>query len=327
MASKVHESALECTDDERDALTLYLLSAHAGNPSIVFVNRHLLIAPLTALLKLMKVNAVGLHAGMQQRARLKALDRFKSNQATALIATDVAARGLDVKGVELVVHYQVPRQADAYVHRCGRTGRANQSGVSVALVTPKERSRYLAMLAAMGRERGFRLPPFPVAEETVREATKRVQLAKRIDAIVHKNEKKRADKAWKKRTAEAMDLGLDDSDDDSGDDNQDVMRFSDNEDGVEVIEDFEFTAWSIKTTNRRKGRRRVDAKKLERLAEKGTTKREIALRNELNALLKLPLGATRRSALTSRKFPTRRRAVRERQTTGAKIKRRPRWTF
>ena len=189
VASKVHESALECTDDERDALTLYLLSAHAGNPSIVFVNAISSLRRLTALLKLMKVNAVGLHAGMQQRARLKALDRFKSNQATALIATDVAARGLDVKGVELVVHYQVPRQADAYVHRCGRTGRANQSGVSVALVTPKERSRYLAMLAAMGRERGFRLPPFPVAEETVREATKRVQLAKRIDAIVHKNER------------------------------------------------------------------------------------------------------------------------------------------
>ena len=307
VASKVHESALECTDDERDALTLYLLSAHAGNPSIVFVNAISSLRRLTALLKLMKVNAVGLHAGMQQRARLKALDRFKSNQATALIATDVAARGLDVKGVELVVHYQVPRQADAYVHRCGRTGRANQLGVSVALVTPKERSRYLAMLAAMGRERGFRLPPFPVAEETVREATKRVQLAKRIDAIVHKNEKKRADKAWKKRTAEAMDLGLDDSDDDSGDDDQDVMRFSDNEDGVEVIEDFEFYGVVDKNNEPTKRKKKeLTQKKLERLAEKrNATKREIALRNKLNALLKLPLGATRRSALTSRKFPTR----------------------
>ena len=314
VASKVHESALECTDDERDALTLYLLSAHAGSPSIVFVNAISSLRRLTALLKLMKVNAVGLHAGMQQRARLKALDRFKSNQATALIATDVAARGLDIKGVELVVHYQVPRQADAYVHRCGRTGRANQSGVSVALVTPKERSRYLAMLAAMGREKGFRLPPFPVAEETVREATKRVQLAKRIDAIVHKNEKKRADKAWKKRTAEAMDLGLDDSDDDSDDDDQDVMRFSDNEDGVEVIEDFEFYGVPPVDKNnctptkrkKKKKKKELTQKKLERLAEKrNATKREIALRNELDALLKLPLGATRRSALTSRKFPTR----------------------
>jgi ATP-dependent RNA helicase DDX24/MAK5 len=303
VASKVHESALECTDDERDALTLYLLSAHDGKPSIVFVNAISSLRRLTALLKLMKVNAVGLHAGMQQRARLKALDRFKSSKASALIATDVAARGLDIKGVELVVHYQVPRQADAYVHRCGRTGRANQSGVSVALVTPKERSRYLAMLAAMGRERGFRLPPFPVAEETVREATKRVQLAKRLDAIVHKNEKKRADKAWKKRTAEAMDLGLDaddDSDfDDDDDSDQDVMQFSDNEDGVEVIEDF-------KLYGKKKMKKELTQKKLEKEAEKrNVTKRETSLRNELERLLKTPLGAKRRSMLTSQKFPTR----------------------
>ena len=304
VASKVHESALECTDDERDALTLYLLSAHDGKPSIVFVNAISSLRRLTALLKLMKVNAVGLHAGMQQRARLKALDRFKSSKASALIATDVAARGLDIKGVELVVHYQVPRQADAYVHRCGRTGRANQSGVSVALVTPKERSRYLAMLAAMGRERGFRLPPFPVAEETVREATKRVQLAKRLDAIVHKNEKKRADKAWKKRTAEAMDLGLDadddsDFDDDDDDSDQDVMQFSDNEDGVEVIEDF-------KLYGKKKMKKELTQKKLEKEAEKrNVTKRETSLRNELERLLKTPLGAKRRSMLTSQKFPTR----------------------
>ena len=302
VASKVHEAALECTDDERDALTLYLLSAHDGKPSIVFVNAISSLRRLTALLKLMKVNAVGLHAGMQQRARLKALDRFKSSKASALIATDVAARGLDIKGVELVVHYQVPRQADAYVHRCGRTGRANQSGVSVALVTPKERSRYLAMLAAMGRERGFRLPPFPVAEETVREATKRVQLAKRLDAIVHKNEKKRADKAWKKRTAEAMDLGLDaddDSDFDDDDSDQDVMQFSDNEDGVEVIEDFELYG-------KKKMKKELTQKKLEKEAEKrNVTKRETSLRNELERLLKTPLGAKRRSMLTSQKFPTR----------------------
>ena len=304
VASTVHESALECTDDERDALTLYLLSAHAGKPSIVFVNAISSLRRLTALLKLMKVNAVGLHAGMQQRARLKALDRFKGNKASALIATDVAARGLDIKGVELVVHYQVPRQADAYVHRCGRTGRANLSGVSVALVTPKERSRYLAMLAAMGRERGFRLPPFPVAEETVREATKRVQLAKRLDAIVHKNEKKRADKAWKKRTAEAMDLGLDADDDsdfdkNSDSDDQDVMHFSDNEDGVQVIEDFE-------SYGKHKMKKELTQKKLEREAElRNVTKREISLRNELDRLLKTPLGAKRQSALTSQKFPTR----------------------
>ena len=161
------------------------------------------------------------------------------------------------------------------------------------------------MLAAMGRERGFRLPPFPVAEETVREATKRVQLAKRLDAIVHKNEKKRADKAWKKKTAEAMDLGLDGDDDsdfdkNSDSDDQDVMHFSDNEDGVQVIEDFESYG------KHKKMKKELTQKKLEREAElRNVTKREISLRNELDRLLKTPLGAKRQSALTSQKFPTR----------------------
>jgi len=302
VASNVHEAALECTDDERDALTLYLLSAHAGKPSIVFVNAISSLRRLTALLKIMKVNVVGLHAGMQQRARLKALDRFKSASASALIATDVAARGLDIKGVELVVHYQIPRQADAYVHRCGRTGRANNSGVSVALVIPKERSRYLAMLAAMGREKGFRLPAFPVAEETVREATKRVQLAKRLDQIVHKNEKAKADKTWKKRTAAAMDIGLDSDDDDFDDDLDDDEgeynnNFSDNEDGVEVI-DFDNLKKPFKNNE--------SQKKLQKEAEKrNITKREIGLRNQLDELLSKPLGSLRRSNVTSLKFPTR----------------------
>jgi superfamily II DNA/RNA helicase len=302
VASNVHEAALECTDDERDALTLYLLSAHAGKPSIVFVNAISSLRRLTALLKIMKVNVVGLHAGMQQRARLKALDRFKSASASALIATDVAARGLDIKGVELVVHYQIPRQADAYVHRCGRTGRANNSGVSVALVIPKERSRYLAMLAAMGREKGFRLPAFPVAEETVREATKRVQLAKRLDQIVHKNEKAKADKTWKKRTAAAMDIGLDSDDDDFDDDFDDDEgeynnNFSDNEDGVEVI-DFDNLKKPFKNNE--------SQKKLQKEAEKrNITKREIGLRNQLDELLSKPLGSLRRSNVTSLKFPTR----------------------
>ena len=78
---------------------------------------------------------------MQQRARLKYLDRFKKGgggggKTSILVATDVAARGIDIKGVDLVVHYQVPMSADTYVHRSGRTGRANAEGASVMLVTP-----------------------------------------------------------------------------------------------------------------------------------------------------------------------------------------------
>lgn len=122
------------------------------------------------------------------------------------------------------------------------------------------------------------------------------------------------DEDFEGEESEPEDDDGDDSDDDSDDDDQDVMRFSDNEDGVEVIEDFEFYGVPPVDKNnctptkrkKKKKKKELTQKKLERLAEKrNATKREIALRNELDALLKLPLGATRRSALTSRKFPTR----------------------
>ena len=67
------------------------------------------------------------------------------------MASDVAARGLDVKNVACVIHYQIPPSADVYVHRAGRTARAEAEGLSVALVTPKEAARYRALMGALGR--------------------------------------------------------------------------------------------------------------------------------------------------------------------------------
>ena len=117
---------------------------------------------------------------MQQRARLKYLDRFKKGaggggKTSILVATDVAARGIDIKGVDLVVHYQVPMSADAYVHRSGRTGRANAEGASVMLVTPAERQRYRTLLRNLNREAP--LPSFPTVESAVAEAKRRVSLS------------------------------------------------------------------------------------------------------------------------------------------------------
>ncbi len=67
----------------------------------------------------------------------QALDAFKANEQAVLVATDVAARGLDIRDVACVIHYQMPASADTYIHRCGRTGRVGSSdGLSVALVAP-----------------------------------------------------------------------------------------------------------------------------------------------------------------------------------------------
>lgn len=79
---------------------------------------------------------VALHAMIKQKERLAALNKFKSNHIKILIATDVAARGLDITGVELVINHTIPNVPKEYIHRVGRTARAGKGGMAVSLITP-----------------------------------------------------------------------------------------------------------------------------------------------------------------------------------------------
>jgi superfamily II DNA/RNA helicase len=85
-----------------------------------------------------KFNAVALHGDMEQPARMAALDRFRQGEAELLIASDVAARGLDIPDVSHVFNFDVPHHPDDYVHRVGRTGRAGKSGIAITIVAPSD---------------------------------------------------------------------------------------------------------------------------------------------------------------------------------------------
>lgn len=93
---QVQECMIHCSDDQRDALLYYLIACHPGR-TLVFVNAISAVRRLVAILGHLKLPCGGLHASMQQRQRLTALDRFRSAENGVLIATDVAARGLDVQ--------------------------------------------------------------------------------------------------------------------------------------------------------------------------------------------------------------------------------------
>ena len=91
------------------------------------------------------IRAAALHADRTQEQRRAAVEGFRGGRYTVLVATDIAARGLDIDGIHTVINYEVPDSADAYVHRVGRTGRADEVGQAITLVAPEER-RALALL-------------------------------------------------------------------------------------------------------------------------------------------------------------------------------------
>ena len=112
-----------------------ILHAQDDPTAIIFCNRKTTVRELTKSLKRHKFAASEIHGDMDQSSRLKELDRFKSGEIDILVASDVAARGLDVKGVSLVVNFDTPWHPDDYVHRIGRTGRAGAKGDAYTLVT------------------------------------------------------------------------------------------------------------------------------------------------------------------------------------------------
>jgi ATP-dependent RNA helicase DDX24/MAK5 len=184
------------------------------------------IRRIVPLLELLKLKAFPLHSQLEQRQRLKNLDRFKSAPNGILIATDVAARGLDIPAVDHVIHYQVPRTADTYVHRNGRTARANREGLALVMTTPEERKMTRNLFMNLGRSRialpfgNLLLTSMHLSDETdigeididhdiLNKLKARVQLAREIDKAQHRISKHNHEKNWMKETAEALDVILD----------------------------------------------------------------------------------------------------------------------
>jgi superfamily II DNA/RNA helicase len=122
--------------DTRDTLRRTIRSADSFKNAIVFCNRKREVAQLHRSLVRHGFNAVALHGDLDQSARTAALDAFRKGEAKLLIASDVAARGLDIPDVSHVFNFDVPHHADDYVHRIGRTGRAGKSGIAITIVGP-----------------------------------------------------------------------------------------------------------------------------------------------------------------------------------------------
>lgn len=120
-----------------DALRLLLL-AYEPKASMIFCNTKKMVDELTETLCAKGFKAGGLHGDMKQAQRTQVMDRFKNGKISVLIATDVAARGIDVSGVDVVFNYDLPQDNEYYIHRIGRTGRAGKSGIAYTLISGRK---------------------------------------------------------------------------------------------------------------------------------------------------------------------------------------------
>ena len=122
-----------------------MLLHYKPESSVVFCNTRSDVADVADALNELGFSALALHGDLEQRDRDEVLVRFANRSCSVLVASDVAARGLDIKELAAVVNYELPHDPDTYVHRIGRTARAGRGGLVLSLVTPREMPRALEL--------------------------------------------------------------------------------------------------------------------------------------------------------------------------------------
>src|SRR5262245_3532683 len=151
--------------EKRDVLRRLIRSGENFKNAIIFCNRKREVAQLHRSLVRHGFNAAPLHGDMSQPERMAALDSFRKGDVSLLIASDVAARGLDIPDVSHIFNFDVPYHPDDYVHRIGRTGRAGRSGTAISIVTGPDSKSVAAIEALIGQSIPWMSGPPAAAED------------------------------------------------------------------------------------------------------------------------------------------------------------------
>jgi ATP-independent RNA helicase DbpA len=130
---------------QRKETLLNILSHFKLNSTVVFCHTKIQVDEIVHFLQDNNVETLALHGDLEQRDRDEVLVRFSNNSCPVLVATDVAARGLDIKSLQAVINYELPHDPEIYTHRIGRTGRAGKKGLALSLYTDSEISRIIAL--------------------------------------------------------------------------------------------------------------------------------------------------------------------------------------
>ncbi|MBN2517458.1 MAG: DEAD/DEAH box helicase [Candidatus Altiarchaeota archaeon] len=157
--AKLKQTCYDIADGDKFSVLVHLLRHETPGLALVFCATRTESDFVARNLRNQGINASAIHGGMSQNKRLESLDRLRKERIDVLVATDVAARGLDIKNVTHVYNYDVPGSAKEYIHRIGRTARAGEDGDAVTLLTPRDHDNYRNISRGYEGNISMREPP------------------------------------------------------------------------------------------------------------------------------------------------------------------------
>ena len=141
-ADKIVQAAYVCYENQKLGIIRSLFAEQTPERVIIFASSKIKVKEVTKALKQMKLNVGEMHSDLEQAQREEVMYEFKAGRINILVATDIVARGIDIDDIRLVINYDVPHDSEDYVHRIGRTARANNDGVALTFISEKEQSNF-----------------------------------------------------------------------------------------------------------------------------------------------------------------------------------------
>ncbi len=151
-ADKIIQAAYVCYENQKLGIIRSLFADEVPERVIIFASSKLKVKEVAKALKQMKLNVGEMHSDLEQAEREDVMYKFKAGQINILVATDIVARGIDIDDIRLVINYDVPHDNEDYVHRIGRTARANNDGVAITFVSEKEQGAFSGIERFLERE-------------------------------------------------------------------------------------------------------------------------------------------------------------------------------
>jgi len=141
-AEKIVQAAYVCYENQKLGIVRSLFAEEVPERVIIFASSKLKVKEVAKALKMMKLNVGEMHSDLEQAQREFIMHEFKSGRINILVATDIVSRGIDIDDIRLVINFDVPHDSEDYVHRIGRTARANNDGVALTFVNEKEQTNF-----------------------------------------------------------------------------------------------------------------------------------------------------------------------------------------